>query len=246
MSENILGFLMLVIYVGVLLDLVIGVCVILIYQILLFVFDDVDYVVFLFGLQVFGNIYIWIINLIIVVLEECVVVFEGGMVVLVIVFGYFVQFLCFYMLMQLGDNIVVVNKFYGGLINQLNYFFKSFGWGVKWVDLVDMVFFEVVIDDNIWVIFIESFVNLGGIIVDIEVIFNIVKIKGILLVVDNMMVIFYLCCLIEYGVDIVFYLLIKFMGGYGNFMGGIIVDGGLFDWLVFGKYLLLLQLCLEY
>jgi O-acetylhomoserine (thiol)-lyase len=141
--------------------------------------------------------------------------------------------------MQPGDNIVAANKLYGGSINQLNHSFKSFGWGVKWADPSDMASFEAAIDDKTRAIFIESLANPGGIIVDIEAIAAIAKAKGVPLVVDNTMASPYLCRPIEHGADIVLHSLTKFMGGHGNSMGGIIVDGGSFDWSASGNYPLL-------
>lgn len=95
-------------------------------------------------------------------------------------------------------------------------------------------------------IFIESIVNLGGIVVDLVGIFFVVKVVGVLLIVDNMLVIFVFCWLFEYGVDIIVYLVMKFLGGYGNFIGGLIVDGGSFDWFVGGKYLIFFEFCVFY
>jgi len=148
--------------------------------------------------------------------------------------------------MQPGDNIVAANKLYGGSINQLNHSFKSFGWNVKWADPDDLNTFEAAIDENTKAIFIESLANPGGIVTDMEAISTLAKAKGIPLVVDNTMATPYLCRPIEHGADIVLHSLTKFMGGHGNSMGGVIVDGGNFDWSAGGRYPLLSEPRPEY
>jgi len=246
MSENIPGFSTLAIHAGAAPDPSTGARATPIYQTTSFVFDDVDHAASLFGLQAFGNIYTRITNPTTAVLEERVAALEGGTAALATASGHSAQLLCFHTLMQPGDNIVAANKLYGGSINQLNHSFKSFGWGVKWADPADMSSFEAAIDDRTRAIFIESLANPGGIVVDIEAIAAIAKAKSVPLVVDNTMATPYLCRPIEHGADIVLHSLTKFMGGHGNSMGGIIVDGGSFDWSASGNYPLLSQPRPEY
>ncbi|MEE2866550.1 MAG: O-acetylhomoserine aminocarboxypropyltransferase [Pseudomonadota bacterium] len=246
MSENIPGFSTLAIHAGAAPDPSTGARATPIYQTTSFVFDDVDHAASLFGLQAFGNIYTRITNPTTAVLEERVAALECGTAALATASGHSAQLLCFHTLMQPGDNIVAANKLYGGSINQLNHSFKSFGWGVKWADPADMSSFEAAIDDRTRAIFIESLANPGGIVVDIEAIAAIAKAKGVPLVVDNTMATPYLCRPIEHGADIVLHSLTKFMGGHGNSMGGIIVDGGSFDWSASGNYPLLSQPRPEY
>ena len=246
MSENIPGFSTLAIHAGAAPDPSTGARATPIYQTTSFVFDDVDHAASLFGLQAFGNIYTRITNPTTAVLEERVAALEGGTAALATASGHSAQLLCFHTLMQPGDNIVAANKLYGGSINQLNHSFKSFGWGVKWADPADINSFEAAIDDKTRAIFIESLANPGGIIVDIEAIATLAKAKGIPLVVDNTMATPYLCRPIEHGADIVLHSLTKFMGGHGNSMGGIIVDGGSFDWSASGNYPLLSEPRPEY
>ncbi|MEC9472483.1 MAG: O-acetylhomoserine aminocarboxypropyltransferase [Pseudomonadota bacterium] len=246
MSENIPGFSTLAIHAGAAPDPSTGARATPIYQTTSFVFDDVDHAASLFGLQAFGNIYTRITNPTTAVLEERVAALECGTAALATASGHSAQLLCFHTLMQPGDNIVAANKLYGGSINQLNHSFKSFGWGVKWADPADMSSFEAAIDDRTRAIFIESLANPGGIVVDIEAIAAIAKAKGVPLVVDNTMATPYLCRPIEHGADIVLHSLTKFMGGHGNSMGGIIVDGGSVDWSASGNYPLLSQPRPEY
>lgn len=239
MSEGIPGFSTLAIHAGAQPDPATGARATPIYQTTSFVFDDVDHAASLFGLQAFGNIYTRITNPTTAVLEERVAALEGGTAALATASGHSAQLLCFHTLMQPGDNIVAANKLYGGSMNQLNHSFKSFGWDVKWADPYDLSTFEEAIDANTKAIFIESLANPGGVVVDIEAIAQVAKAKRIPLVVDNTMATPYLCRPIEHGADIVLHSLTKFMGGHGNSMGGIIVDGGSFDWSADDRYPLL-------
>lgn len=239
MSEGIPGFSTLAIHAGAQPDPATGARATPIYQTTSFVFDDVDHAASLFGLQAFGNIYTRITNPTTAVLEERISALEGGTAALATASGHSAQLLAFHTLMQPGDNIVAANKLYGGSINQLNHSFKSFGWDVKWADPYDMSTFEAAIDANTKAIFIESLANPGGIVVDIEAISQIAKAKRIPLIVDNTMATPYLCRPIEHGADIVLHSLTKFIGGHGNSMGGVIVDGGTFDWSADDRFPLL-------
>ncbi len=141
----------------------------------------------------------------------------------------------FHTLLQPGDEFIASNKLYGGSINQFNHSFKNFGWNVVWADTDDLSTFENAITDKTKAIFIESLANPGGIVTDIEAIAKIAKKAGIPLIVDNTMATPYLCRSIEHGANIIVESLTKFLGGHGNSMGGIIVDGGNFDWSASGK-----------
>jgi len=236
MSDGIPGFSTLAIHAGAQPDPATGARATPIYQTTSFVFDDVDHAASLFGLQAFGNIYTRITNPTTAVLEERVAALEGGTAALAVASGHSAQLLCFHTMMTPGDNIVAANKLYGGSINQLNHSFKNFGWDVKWADPDDLSTFEAAIDENTKAIFIESLANPGGIITDMGAIAQIAKAHKIPLVVDNTMATPYLCRPIEHGADIVLHSLTKFMGGHGNSMGGVIVDGGSFDWSADERY----------
>jgi O-acetylhomoserine (thiol)-lyase len=207
-----------------------------IYQTTSFVFDDVDHAASLFGLQAFGNIYTRITNPTNSVLEERVAALEGGTAALAVASGHAAQFLIFHTLMQPGDEIVAANKLYGGSINQLNHAFKNFGWGVKWADPDDLPTFTAALSPKTKAIFIESIANPGGIVVDIEAVAAIAKQARVPLIVDNTLASPYLVQPFEHGADIVVHSATKFLGGHGNSIGGIIVDGGSFDWLKDDRY----------
>ncbi|MEJ1118717.1 O-acetylhomoserine aminocarboxypropyltransferase [Phyllobacterium sp. CCNWLW109] len=217
-----------------------------IYQTTAFVFDDADHAASLFGLKAFGNIYTRITNPTNAVLEERVAALEGGTAALAVASGHAAQLLVFHTLMQPGDNFVASNKLYGGSINQFGQSFKSFDWRVRWADGTDPTAFEAQIDESTRAIFIESIANPGGIISDISAIAEIAHRHGIPLIVDNTLASPYLIRPIEHGADIVIHSATKFLGGHGNSMGGIIVDGGTFDWSKSGNYPLLSEPRSEY
>ncbi|WP_349433867.1 O-acetylhomoserine aminocarboxypropyltransferase [Pararhizobium sp. A13] len=217
-----------------------------IYQTTSFVFDDADHAASLFGLQAFGNIYTRIMNPTQAVLEERVAALEGGTAALAVASGHAAQLLIFHALMSPGDNFLAARQLYGGSVNQFGNAFKSFDWRVRWVDTADIASFESQIDERTKAIFIESLANPGGTFVDIAAISEVAKKHGLPLIVDNTMATPYLIQPIEHGADIVVHSLTKFMGGHGNSMGGVIVDGGTFDWSKSGKYPILSEPRPEY
>jgi O-acetylhomoserine (thiol)-lyase len=147
--------------------------------------------------------------------------------------------LAFHTIMQPGDEFIAARQLYGGSINQFNHSFKSFGWHVVWADAEDPASFEKAISPKTKAIFIESICNPGGRITDIAAIAKVAQKAGVPLIVDNTLATPYLCTPIVHGANIVLHSLTKFMGGHGNSMGGVLVDGGNFDWGKSGKYPLL-------
>ena len=229
MTDRIPGFATLAIHAGAQPDPTTGARATPIYQTTSFVFDDVDHAASLFGLQTFGNIYTRIGNPTNAVLEERVAALEGGTA------GPGGRLRPRRAgdrdarLMQPGDEFVASKKLYGGSINQFNHAFKNFGWNVVWADPDDIATFERAITPKTKAIFIELIANPGGVITDIEAIAKIAK-AGVPLIVDNTLATPYLCKPIDYGADIVVHSLTKFLGGHGNSIGGLIVDGGTFNW----------------
>jgi O-acetylhomoserine (thiol)-lyase len=217
-----------------------------IYQTTSFVFDNADHAAALFGLQQFGNIYTRIMNPTQAVLEERVAALEGGTAALATSSGHAAQLLIFHTIMRPGDNFIAAKRLYGGSINQFGHAFKSFDWQVRWSDMADPSAMEALIDENTKGVFIESLANPGGTFVDIAAIAEVAHKHGLPLIVDNTMASPYLVRPIEHGADIVVHSLTKFMGGHGNSMGGIIVDGGTFDWSASGKYPMLSEPRPEY
>lgn len=217
-----------------------------IYQTTSFVFDDVDHAASLFGLKAFGNIYSRIGNPTNGVLEERVAALEGGTAALAVASGHAAQLLTFQTLLAPGDEFIAGNKLYGGSINQFNHAFKSFGWNVVWADTDDIASFERAVSPRTKAIFIESIANPGGIVTDIAAIAKIAKRAGVPLIVDNTLATPYLIRPFEHGADIIIHSATKFLGGHGNSIGGILVDGGSFNWLRDGRYPFLSQPRPEY
>ncbi len=210
-----------------------------IYQTTAYVFNDVQHAADLFALRAFGNIYTRIMNPTQAVLESKVAALEGGTAALAVASGHSAQLLAFHTIMQPGDEFVAARQLYGGSINQFNHSFKAFGWHVVWADAEDPSTFEKAISPKTKAIFIESICNPGGRITDIAAIAKVAQKAGVPLIVDNTLATPYLCTPIVHGANIVLHSLTKFMGGHGNSMGGVIVDGGNFDWSKSGKYPLL-------
>ncbi len=246
MTERIPGFSTLAIHAGAQPDPTTGARATPIYQTTSFVFEDVDHAASLFGLQTFGNIYTRIGNPTTAVLEERLAALEGGTAGLAVASGHAAQVVVMHCLMQPGEEFVASKKLYGGSINQFNHAFKNFGWSVVWAEPDDIGTFERAITPKSKAIFIESIANPGGVITDIAAIATIARRAGIPLIVDNTLATPYLCKPIDHGADVVVHSLTKFLGGHGNSMGGLIVDGGTFNWSRAGRYPMLSQPRPEY
>jgi O-acetylhomoserine (thiol)-lyase len=236
MTDRLPGFHTLAIHAGAAPDAATGARATPIYQTTSFVFDDVDHAASLFGLQAFGNIYSRIGNPTNAVLEERVAALEGGTAALGVASGHAAQVIVLHALLQPGDEFVAARKLYGGSINQFTHSFKNFGWNVVWADSDDPSTFEAAISERTKAIFVESIANPGGVIVDLEAIGQIAKRHNIPLIVDNTMATPYLIRPFEYGADIVVHSATKFLGGHGNSIGGVIVDGGAFNWIGDDRY----------
>ncbi|MDQ0563880.1 O-acetylhomoserine (thiol)-lyase [Rhizobium mesoamericanum] len=236
MTKNGPGFNTLAVHAGAQPDPATGARATPIYQTTAYVFNDSDHAAALFGLQQFGNIYTRIMNPTQAVLEERVAALEGGTAALAVASGHAAQMIVFHTLMRPGENFVAAKRLYGGSINQFGHAFDNFGWQVRWADPADPASFENQIDGKTRAIFIESLANPGGTFVDIAAIAAVAHKHGLPLIVDNTMASPYLVRPIEHGADIVVHSLTKFLGGHGNSMGGVIIDGGTFDWSQSGNY----------
>ena len=246
MSQRIPGFNTLSVHAGAKPDPTTGARATPIYQTTSYVFDSADHAASLFGLKAFGNIYTRIMNPTQGVLEERIAALEGGTAALATASGHAAQLLVFHNLMRPGDNFVAATRLYGGSINQFGHAFKNFDWNVRWADTNDLSTFEKNIDEKTKAIFIESLANPAGNFVDIAAIADIAHKHGLPLIVDNTLATPYLVRPFEHGADIVVHSLTKFIGGHGNSIGGILVDGGTFDWSKSGKYPMLSEPRPEY
>ena len=201
-----------------------------IYQTASYVFDDVDHAASLFNLQTFGNIYSRLTNPTVSALEEKVASLEGGTGAVACASGHAAQLLALQALMEAGDEMVAGNRLYGGSITQFSHTFRKFGWTVHFADATDPDSFRAAMTDKTKAIFVESLANPGGVVVDIEAVAAVAREFDVPLIVDNTMATPYLCRPFEWGADIVIHSATKFLGGHGNSLGGIVVDGGRFDW----------------
>ena len=217
-----------------------------IYQTTAFVFEDADHAAALFNLQVFGNIYSRIMNPTNAVLEERIAALEGGRAGLAVASGHAAQLIALHTLMEPGDEIVSARQLYGGSINQFSQAFAKFDWHVKFADATKPDTFRAAVTPKTKAIFIESIANPGGIVTDIEAIAGVAREAGVPLIVDNTLASPYLIRPLEWGADIVVHSATKFLGGHGNSMAGLIVDGGKFDWGKGGKYPTLSEPCPSY
>jgi O-acetylhomoserine (thiol)-lyase len=217
-----------------------------IYQTTSYVFNDVDHAAKLFGLQAFGNIYTRIMSPTSDVLEQRIAALEGGTAALAVASGHAAQVIVLHALMQPGDEFVAAKQLYGGSINQFNHSFKSFGWNVKWADIDDISSFEKAVGPKTKAIFIESIANPGGVVTDIVAIAAVAKRAGVPLIVDNTLATPYLCRPFDHGADIIVHSMTKFIGGHGNSIGGMIVDGGKFNWTANKRFPMLSEKRPEY
>jgi O-acetylhomoserine (thiol)-lyase len=202
-----------------------------IYQTTSYVFKNSEHAANLFGLKEFGNIYTRIMNPTTDVFEKRIAALEGGVAALAVASGQAAQFLAITNLAQAGDNIVSTSYLYGGTYNQFKVQFKRIGITVKFVDGDKPEEFEKQIDANTKALYIETIGNPRFNIPDFEAIAAIAKKHGVPLIVDNTFGAGgYLFRPIEHGANIVVESATKWIGGHGTSIGGVIVDGGNFDW----------------
>ena len=138
--------------------------------------------------------------------------------------------LAFHTLMLPGDEFVASRRLCSGSTNQFNNSFKNFGWHVKWADPDKPESFVDALSDKTKAIFVESLSNLGGGVTDLEAIARVAQRARVPMIVDNTFATPFLIRPFEHGADIVLHSATKFLGGRCNSMGGIVVDGGSFDW----------------
>lgn len=201
-----------------------------------YVFDNCAHAAARFGLQDAGNIYGRLTNPTEDVFEQRIAALEGGVAALAVASGAAAVSYTFQNLAQKGDHIVSAENIYGGTYNFLAHTFPEFGVETTFVNIFDEKAVEEAIQDNTKAIFIETLGNPRSEVVDIEGIAKIAHAHQIPLVIDNTFGTPYLIRPIEYGADIVVHSATKFIGGHGTSLGGVIVDGGKFDWEASGKF----------
>lgn len=207
-----------------------------IYQTSSYVFKNCDHAAARFGLSDAGNIYGRLTNPTEDVFEQRMAALEGGVAALAVASGAAALAYTFQNLAQNGDHIVAANNIYGGTYNYLAHTFPEYGVTTTFVDPADKEAIENAIKENTKAVFIETLGNPNSDVVDIEAISKIAHDHKIPLVIDNTFGTPYLIRPIEHGADIVVHSATKFIGGHGTTIGGVIVDGGKFDWEASGKF----------
>ncbi len=201
-----------------------------IYQTTSYVFDDTDHAARLFGLEEFGNIYTRIMNPTTDVFEKRVAALEGGVAALATASGSAAVTLASLNITKSGQNIVSSQTLYGGTYNLFAHTFKDLGIEVRFVDASDPTNFAKAIDENTRFLFCEAIGNPANDVVDFEAIAVVAHEYGIPFMVDNTVASPALFRPIEHGADIVVHSATKILGGHGTSIGGVIVDGGTFNW----------------
>ncbi len=207
-----------------------------IYQTSSYVFKNSDHAADLFGLRDSGNIYTRIMNPTNDVFEKRIAALEGGTAALAVASGSAAITYSILNIAGSGDEIVAANTLYGGTYNLFSVTLPRYGVNTVFVNPDDVKNFEEAITEKTKAVFIESIGNPNANIIDIEAVANIAHKHGIPLIIDNTFGTPYLVRPIEYGADVVVHSATKFIGGHGTSIGGVIVDGGKFDYAASGKF----------
>lgn len=207
-----------------------------IYQTSSYVFRNCDHAAARFGLSDAGNIYGRLTNPTEDVFEKRIAALEGGVAALAVASGAAAVTYTILNLAQNGDNIVSAKNIYGGSFNLFEHTLPQYGIDTNFVDIFNEEQVESAINEKTKALYIETLGNPNSDVVDIESVAKIAHKHKFPLVVDNTFATPYLVRPIEYGADIVVHSATKFIGGHGTSIGGVIVDGGNFDWEASGKF----------
>ena len=201
-----------------------------IYQTSSYQFHDTTHAANLFALQEMGNIYTRIMNPTNDVLEQRIASLEGGVGALAASSGHGAQTMAILTLCGAGDHIISSSRLYGGTYNQFNYTFPRIGIEVTLVDPSDPAAFAAAIRPNTKLIYGETLGNPDISVFPFAEVAAIAQAHHIPLMIDNTFATPYLCRPFEWGANLIVHSTTKFLGGHGTTIGGIIVDGGNFDW----------------
>lgn len=207
-----------------------------IYQTTSYVFRDCAHAAARFNLTDPGNIYGRLTNSTVDVFEKRVAALEGGVAALGVASGAAAVTYTVLNLAGAGDNVVSAKTIYGGTYNLFAHTLPQYGITTKFVDADEKDAFENAIDEKTKALYVETIGNPNATLVDVEEIARIAHKHKIPLVVDSTFATPYLVRPFEYGADIVVHSATKFIGGHGTAIGGVIVDGGNFDWEASGKF----------
>lgn len=201
-----------------------------IYQTTSYNFRNAEHAANLFGLKEAGNIYTRIMNPTSDVLEKRIAALEGGVAALAFSSGHAAISSVIFNIAQAGDEIISSSTLYGGTYNMFAYTLPRLGITVKFVDATDAENFKRAITPKTKAIYAETIGNPKIDVLDIEAVAKVAHEAGLPLIIDSTFATPYLCRPIEFGADIVIHSATKFIGGHGTSMGGLVVDGGKFDW----------------
>jgi O-acetylhomoserine (thiol)-lyase len=207
-----------------------------IYQTTSYVFRNSAHAAARFGLADAGNIYGRLTNSTQGVFEDRIAALEGGVAGLAVASGAAAITYAIQALAQEGDHVVAQKTIYGGTFNLLAHTLPQFGVETTFVDAHNLEEVEGAIKENTTLIYLETLGNPNSDIPDIDAISEIAHKHGLPVVIDNTFGTPYLIRPLEHGADIVVHSATKFIGGHGTSLGGVIVDGGKFDWKASGKY----------
>jgi O-acetylhomoserine (thiol)-lyase len=207
-----------------------------IYQTTSYVFDDTEHAASLFNLERAGHIYSRISNPTVAVLEERISALEGGVGAVATASGQAALHLTIATLMGAGGHIVASSRIYGGSHNMFTHTLPRFGIATTVVDPRKPESFAKAITGDTRLVFAETLGNPGLEVLDIAAVATIAHEHRLPLAIDSTFATPYLCRPIEHGADIVMHSATKFLGGHGIAIGGIVVDGGRFDWAASGKF----------
>jgi O-acetylhomoserine/O-acetylserine sulfhydrylase len=202
-----------------------------IYQTTSYTFKDAEHGANLFALKEFGNIYSRIMNPTVDVLERRIAALEGGAAAVAVASGQSAQFIALTNILENGDNLVSSRNLYGGTYNQFKVNFKRLGIEARFVEDESAASYERLIDENTKAIYVEAIGNPSFNVPDFEGIAKVAQAHDIPLVVDNTFgACGYLFRPLDHGANIVVQSATKWIGGHGTSIGGVIVDGGNYNW----------------
>jgi O-acetylhomoserine (thiol)-lyase len=201
-----------------------------------YVFDGPDHAADLFGLREFGNIYTRIMNPTTDVFERRIAALEGGVAAVALSSGQAAQTLALLNLAQAGDTIVASASLYGGTYALLRHTLPRLGIRTRFVESADPAAFAAAIDETTRAVYVETVGNPRLDVPDLRALADVAHAAGVPLVVDNTFATPILARPIEHGADIVVHSATKWIGGHGTSIGGVVVDGGTFDWSASARF----------
>lgn len=207
-----------------------------IYQTTSYNFKDTEHAANLFGLKEFGNIYTRLMNPTSDVFEKRIAALEGGVAALAVASGSAAITYAIMNLASAGDEIVSASSLYGGTYNLFAVTLPKYGINTVFVNPDNPDNFAQAITSKTKALYIETIGNPSANIIDIAAVAKIAHAHKIPLIVDNTFATPYLCRPFEHGANIVVHSATKFIGGHGTSIGGVVVDGGNFDWAASGKF----------